>query len=206
MENRGLNVLEFIEFLPNPKIEDSELKGGYRCVASVFDRNNIPYPLRKQGMLVYVEEVEIVYRLVSNPRSNLTSKEHWKDLRDVSVIELYSDSIVLEEGNYYSSSGFYSYNVNLETQSSYGKVVWCVEVPAGNAAPNLIFADKILWRYSDDLELSSDSFNVFEFETWDSGKTWLGKSNKYSISTPPSHTPGGGGGGTTDGPTWDTIT
>ena len=78
---KGLNILQFSKFLPEPLFEDSFGKGGYRCVDTVFDRNNIPYSLRKKGMIVYVEEKEIVYKLIYNPETNLTEDSHWRDLR-----------------------------------------------------------------------------------------------------------------------------
>lgn len=46
-----------------PTHVDSYGQGGYRCVATLSERNAISNDRRKPGMLVYVEEDDVVYKL-----------------------------------------------------------------------------------------------------------------------------------------------
>ena len=193
--------LQFSEIYPLPSHVDIKGKGGYRCVETIVDRNSIPYSKRSVGMLVYVIEDDVIYKLKTNPRVNITESLDWRDIRDVEVVAINTNDLILYEGNSYKSTNLSNPTIDLNTDSSYGKIIWCLEVK--DVPPSLTFKDKILWRFKDDLELSLGSFNVFEFETWDGGKTWLGISNKYSLSTPASNVSGGG---VADALTWDVVT
>jgi hypothetical protein len=157
-------------------------KGGYRSVLTIADRNNIPPSRREQYMTVGVAEDKMIYKLISNPETETTSDTDWKNIKDIDLIAANSDTISLWQSTHYKSIGLESSTVSLHTSSEYGKITWCLQINAN--IPTISFINNILWRFDNDLDFSISSFNIFEFETWDGGTTWLGRVNKYSISTP----------------------
>ena len=65
-------------------------KGGFRSVRTLFERNSIPQARRSVGMLVYVIEEDITYKLNENngwdvyigKGGSLSSKINWKTIND----------------------------------------------------------------------------------------------------------------------------
>ncbi len=55
-----------------PTHYDSLGKGGYMVVSNIITRNRIPMKRRKQGMLVFVQETDTLYKLNSTSLSNLS--------------------------------------------------------------------------------------------------------------------------------------
>jgi hypothetical protein len=49
-----------------PIIDDSSVKGGYQTVTNAASRDAIPTVIRKAGMLVILQDTQVLYRLASN--------------------------------------------------------------------------------------------------------------------------------------------
>jgi hypothetical protein len=176
-------IVPFTESDQYPTHDSKYGKGGYHPVNTIADRNAIPPGRRELYMTVGVAETGIIYKLISNPTDNQTTDSDWENILDVNIIDTgLSTNISLWESSYYKTSDCSSISVSLHTSTTYGKIIWCLQVKS--TIPSLSFSNTILWRYDNDLELSTNSYNVFEFETWDGGSTWLARANKYSISTP----------------------
>ena len=174
-----------------PTHDDEYGAGGYRTVDSLASRNSIPYQRRKIGMAVYVKETDTIYRLITNPLGILDNTD-WRSIQDIEIIPLFLTNISLDDGNFYKSSKLGSYEVTLNSTDLHGKIVWYLEIDS--TVPTIKFDNNILWRYTDDLKFDVNSVNILEFETIDGGKTWLGRSNKYSVTLVPD---------TTETMTWD---
>ena len=58
-------------------LEDNYLLGGYRVVATVSDRDNIPVDRRKWGMLVGVNSENKIYQLVDSGNNDLSDNTNW---------------------------------------------------------------------------------------------------------------------------------
>ncbi|MBR2246969.1 MAG: hypothetical protein IJ880_08100 [Bacilli bacterium] len=63
-------------------------KGGFRSVRTIIDRDNIPQARREPGMLVYVINEDITYKLNDGNTWDIyinkggSSKVHWKIIND----------------------------------------------------------------------------------------------------------------------------
>ena len=173
-----------------PTHEDIYGCGGHMSVVTISERNSIPRTRRKIGMSVFVLDTGITYRLISNP-SGSTSDADWRNYQDVNIINLDISKAILEDGNWYKSSGFGNYEITMNCTDTHGHIIWYLAIDT--VIPSIKFNNDILWRYTDDLTFDSNSVNILEFETIDSGKTWLGRSNKFSITLAPT---------TTESPSW----
>lgn len=159
-------------------------KGGHRTVNTIVERNAIPYKRRELLMTVAVIEDGKTYKLSNNPVAAVTDNSCWSDaiINNVTDIIPASGNLLFTGGNLYKSSDITTAFIDLISNTRYSKVLWCLEV--GTVLPTLTFADTIIWRYDNDLELMVNSYNVYEFETWDGGIRWLGKVSKYNIAKP----------------------
>jgi len=161
-------------------------KGGHRTVNTIIERNAISIARRELLMTVAVIEDGNTYKLISNPTTATTVNVDWIDINNITetvITDISTASIInLSESMYYKSVDLTTCNITLNTTNRYAKILWCIEV--NSVLPVLTFTNKMLWRYDNDLEFQVDSFNVFEFETWNNGESWLGKVSKYSETTP----------------------
>lgn len=63
-----------------PLVEDTLVEGGYRVVESMEDLYAIPFPRRKIGMMVFVENENKEYRLIQNPdQQDTTEADDWEE-------------------------------------------------------------------------------------------------------------------------------
>ena len=79
-----------------------------------------------------------------------------------------------------------NYEITMNCTDTHGHIIWYLAIDT--VIPSIKFNNDILWRYTDDLTFDSNSVNILEFESIDSGKTWLGRSNKFSITLAPNST------------------
>lgn len=49
-----------------PLLEDLDIKGGFRVVPTILDRDTIPSAMRKEGMYVYVVSTALIYKLLAD--------------------------------------------------------------------------------------------------------------------------------------------
>ena len=67
---KGINIpstiVPFTSDDTYPVTEDQYIKGGFRSVRALADRDNIPLARRSVGMLVYVISEDITYKLNDN--------------------------------------------------------------------------------------------------------------------------------------------
>lgn len=162
-------------------------KGGHRTVNTLVERNNIPLDRREPLMTVGVLQTGLIYVLNNNPATPATSDSDWglhinsgNNIIDISPEA--DGTLTLLPGNLYKTPAVATVKIDLVSVSRYSKIVWNLSI--GTTVPALTFSDTIYWRYDNDLEFLANSYNVFEFESWDDGATWYGKINKYSTTTP----------------------
>jgi hypothetical protein len=142
-------------------------------------------------MTVAVISENCTYKLITNPvNSDTTIDKHWEKVtgyEDISVSTIIPDSsstiLLTSSKDYYKTINISEATISLQSETEYGKIVWCLEITT-DTLPSLTFTNSIYWRYDNDLELTTGSYIIFEFETWDSGSTWLGKTSKHSFTTP----------------------
>lgn len=164
-------------------------KGGHRTVNTNAERNAISPDRRELLMTVAVIEDSITYKLISDPITVTTEDTDWENANNIGINTIsivntddVADSMTLYQNTFYKSINIVTCKITLDTAINYAKIVWYVEID--DTIPTLTFSNNILWRYANDLVLSSKSVNVFEFETWNEGVIWLGKVSKYSFITP----------------------
>lgn len=166
-------------------------KGGHRTVTTLAERNKIPVGRRELLMIVGVIEDNNFYKLVNNPTTLGTSNSDWEvhissgnnsDQKIYTILPEVDNSLTLIPNRLFKTPAVSTVNINLVSTTEYGKITWNLAIDS--QVPTLSFSDTIYWRYDNDLEFLANSYNVFEFETWDGGVTWYGKINKYSKGTP----------------------
>ena len=94
VSNAQIKLLDFISpasGATNPTHLDSLGKGGYMVMPSITERNAIPTTRRKLGMLVYVQEVDSIYKLNAVTLDN----SNWVALGVYSAAKIKSDSTTL---------------------------------------------------------------------------------------------------------------
>lgn len=119
----------------------------------------------------------------------------WKDnntsFNDVSVVpmeieETEEPSITLKTDTMYITSNPHENfslvfsNDDLNENKPHAKIVWVVE--CNSIIPTISFPSNVYWEFNTDPTLFENCTGVYTFETFDQGKKWLGKVDKYLIT------------------------
>lgn len=62
----------------------------------------------------------------------------------------------------------------------YCKTIWNLSV---ETMVDITFPNYIIWENLSDMQIAPNSINIYTFETWDSGVTWIGSKQKTNSST-----------------------
>lgn len=83
-KNKGYRVLNTVVTYDSrdeyPVVDSKDVAGGYHVTSTASEMYSIPYMRRRLGMIVYVSNNDIEYRLVNNPTSKSTSISDWKEI------------------------------------------------------------------------------------------------------------------------------
>ena len=83
-KNKGYRVLDTVVTYDSrdeyPVVDSKDVAGGYHVTSTTSEMYSIPYMRRRLGMIVYVSNNDIEYRLVNNPTSKSTSISDWKEI------------------------------------------------------------------------------------------------------------------------------
>lgn len=119
----------------------------------------------------------------------------WKDnntsFNDVSVVPIEIEenedpSITLKTDTMYiTSNPLENFSVvfssdDLNENKPHAKIVWVVE--CNSIIPTISFPSNVYWEFNTDPNLFENCTGVYTFETFDQGKKWLGKVDKYLIT------------------------
>lgn len=69
---------------------------------------------------------------------------------------------------------------DLNENKPHAKIVWVVE--CNSIIPTISFPSNVYWEFNTDPTLFENCTGVYTFETFDQGKKWLGKVDKYLIT------------------------
>lgn len=174
--------------------------GGYRTVKTVDERNSIPKARRKIGMLVNVIS-EGIFKLTSDKTDGDTTDENWSSLN---TVDIKSVAPTTATGNLITLSDTalmktvvepdlptFIFNIFLKAKNQYTKIRWCLETK--DVKPTITYITEqvdgtkeeanLLLNDLDDLSISENETKIFEFETWDGGKSWFVTTKVFRVAT-----------------------
>lgn len=185
----NINLSKFLEALENNRVflnNDSIVQ--MIPETNEFDNKTIElldskaqlklFNIAKDGQFPIKENGELRWKNISTSFNDITVVEMEVEEGEEANISLSSD-IMYRTSNPPEEIRVTFANDNLNTNKKHAKIVWVIECE--DTVPVIKMPSNVYWEFNTDPTLFVNCTGIYTFETFDQGKRWLAKVDKYLI-------------------------
>lgn len=136
------------------------------------------FNLADEGQIPIKENGELRWRNIDTSFNDTTVVEAEIEEGEAPSVSLNTDTMYITSNPSESISVDLSTD-NLNENKAHAKIIWVIECT--DTVPTLKFPSNVYWEFNTDPTLFANCTGVYTFETFDQGKRWLAKVDKYLI-------------------------